>query len=340
MPFKDILHRHGKDQSQHTTTTNSSQEFTFIRTDTHTQEILTPAAINTSIANTAGAEESHSPTTPTTPRRKSFFRRRSHIPSSDNTNNLSSPPRSGSEKGEKRISNLLHLDHHSRTSLSRSGSTSSVNIPADLPQIDAENVVDEQDREAQWEKRATRLVQGNPRIGGVSPDRISQSAGSTGTGTVNFSYLQPNQGQQRSRSRSSSGVSEPQADVSFFLQEPLGDMGDADWDRLIYKKRFDFMRMGVCHINHRCDISDYLCMYRTRKIDAVIRHPRRPQRLQQRHSPSPLRPRTPVSLPLPIHSSIFNSLQSRLGLHPRPPQSRNLPVCSSYKLSLHRNSSA
>ncbi|KAF3390994.1 hypothetical protein DPV78_011155 [Talaromyces pinophilus] len=219
MPFKDILHRHGKDQSQDTTTTNSSQEFTFIRTDTHTQEILTPAAINTSIANTAGAEESHSPTTPTTPRRKSFFRRRSHIPSSDNTNNLSSPPRSGSEKGEKRISNLLHLDHHSRTSLSRSGSTSSVNIPADLPQIDAENVVDEQDREAQWEKRATRLVQGNPRIGGVSPDRISQSAGSTGTGTVNFSYLQPNQGQQRSRSRSSSGVSEPQADIN--IQEAI-----------------------------------------------------------------------------------------------------------------------
>lgn len=224
MPLKDILHRHGKDQSQDTT--NNPQEFTFIRTDTHTQEIITPAAINTSIANiatTGGPEESHSPTTPTTPRRKSFFRRRSHI-SSNNTNNLSSPPRSGSEKGEKRISNLLHLDHHSRTSLSRSGSTSSVNIPADLPQIDAENVIDEQDREAQWEKRATRLVQGNPRIGGggggVSPDRVSQSASSAGTGSgagagaVNFSYLQPNQGQQRSRSRSSSGVSEPQADVS------------------------------------------------------------------------------------------------------------------------------
>lgn len=220
MPLKDILHRHGKDQSQDTT--NNPQEFTFIRTDTHTQEIITPAAINTSIANTAaahptGAEESHSPTTPTTPRRKSFFRRRSHISSStDTTNNLSSPPRSGSEKGEKRISNLLHLDHHSRSSLSRSGSTSSVNIPADLPQIDAENVIDEQDREAQWEKRATKLVQGNPRIGGASPDRISQSASMTGSGAgeVNFSYLQPNQGQQRSRSRSSSGVSEPQADVS------------------------------------------------------------------------------------------------------------------------------
>lgn len=222
MPLKDMLHRHGKDQSQDINNNNNPQEFTFIRTDTHTQEIITPSAINTSIANiatTGGPEESHSPTTPTTPRRKSFFRRRSHI-SSDNANNLSSPPRSGSEKGDKRISNLLHLDHHSRSSLSRSGSTSSVNIPADLPQIDAENVIDEQDREAQWEKRATRLVQGNPRIGGgVSPDRVSQSASSTGTGSggagaVNFSYLQPNQGQQRSRSRSSSGVSEPQADVS------------------------------------------------------------------------------------------------------------------------------
>lgn len=215
MPLKDILHRHGKDQSQDNNNTLSPQDFTIIRTDTHTQEIITPSAINTSIANTAATGETQSPTTPTTPRRKSFFRRRSHVSSSEN---LASPPRGNSEKGEKRISNLLHLDHHSRNSLSRSGSTSSVNIPADLPQIDAENVVDEQEREAQWEKRATRLVQGNPRIGGgVSPERVSQSAGTgaAGAGAVNFSYLQPNQGQQRSRSRStSSGVSEPQADVS------------------------------------------------------------------------------------------------------------------------------
>lgn len=219
MPLKNILHRHGKDQSQdHNNNENdppSPQEFTFIRTDTHTEETITPSAINTSITNiptTGGPEESQSPTTPTTPRRKSFFRRRSPI----STDNLSSPPRGSSEKGEKRISNLLHIDHHSRGSLSRSRSTSSVNIPADLPQIDAENVADEQDREALWEKRATRLVQGNPRIGGsgVSPERGSQS---TSTGTVNFSYLQPNQGQQRSRSRSSSGVSEPGADVSFFF---------------------------------------------------------------------------------------------------------------------------
>jgi hypothetical protein len=225
MPLKDILHRHGKGQSQdfnNNPPPPSPQEFTFIRTDTHTQEIITPTTINTSIANSAAAaaglaEETQSPTTPTTPRRKSFFRRRSHI-SSSSTDNLSSPPPRGSlEKGEKRISNLLHLDHHSRSSLSRSGSTSSVNIPADLPQIDSENVVDEQEREALWEKRATKLVQGNPRIGvGVSPDRFSQSASSAGP--VNFSYLQPGQG-QRPRSRSNSGVSEPQADVSISVLE-------------------------------------------------------------------------------------------------------------------------
>uniref|UniRef100_A0A093W1Z7 Protein DSF2 n=1 Tax=Talaromyces marneffei PM1 TaxID=1077442 RepID=A0A093W1Z7_TALMA len=225
MPLKGILHRHGKADADknnvHPPTT--PQEFTFIRTDTYTQETITPAAINTSITNIAAAgptEEAQSPTTPTTSRRKSFFRRRSHISS---TENLASPPRSGSEKS---ISNLLHLDHHSRSSLSRSGSTSSVNIPADLPQIDPNAVADEQDREAQWEKRATRLVQGNPRIGGgsgVSPDRISRSASSTGAGSgagaANFSYLQPNQGQQRPRSRSNSGVSEPQADVN--IQEAI-----------------------------------------------------------------------------------------------------------------------
>ena len=40
-------------------------------------------------------------------------------------------------------------------------------------------------------------------------------------------------------------------------------------------------------------------IYRTRKVNTTIRHPRRPQRLKQPHSPGPLRPRTPVSLPHP-----------------------------------------
>ncbi|EED13394.1 conserved hypothetical protein [Talaromyces stipitatus ATCC 10500] len=211
MPFKDILHRHGKDQgpdSNITNNINDPQEFTFIRTDTHTQENLTPPTINTSISATKPEESTISPTTS---RRKSFFRRRSHVSSSSD---ISSPRRgSSSEKGENRISNLLHIDHHSRSSFSRSGSTSSVNIPADLPQIDPDAVTDEHEREAQWEKRATRLVQGNPRIGGgASPDGV---AGGASTSMTNFSYLQPNQG----RSRSNSGVSEPQADIS--IQEAI-----------------------------------------------------------------------------------------------------------------------
>lgn len=213
MPLKDILHRHGKDQRPDSRDSNnnpptSSQEFTFIRTDTHSQEILTPNTINTAIANSTTAKQDATES-PTTPRRKSFFRRHSPVSSSSD---ISSPPRGSSEKGEHRISNLLHLDHHSRSSLPRSGSTSSVNIPADLPQIDPNVVTDEQEREAQWEKRATRLVQGNPRLGGgASPDRL---AGQSASATTNFSYLQPGL-----RSRGNSGVPAPQADVSIHVLE-------------------------------------------------------------------------------------------------------------------------
>lgn len=225
MPLKDILQKHSKGQGPSSRDYNDynsnveiapTQEFKFIRSDTHTQEVLTPGAINITAANLRSPLTEDTESSSTTPRRRSFFRRRSHA----SAENLSLPPHHGggetlaattTGKGEKRISNLLHLDHHSshRSSLSRSGSSSSVNIPADLPQIDHNAGADEQDREAQWEKRATRLVQGNPRLGGVSPDRTVQSARSS---TVNFSYLQPNPS-QGGRSRSNSGVSEPQADV-------------------------------------------------------------------------------------------------------------------------------
>lgn len=225
-PFKDILQKRSKGQRPSSRDSNDynnsnleaapAQEFKFIRSDTHTQELLTPAAINITTANLSSPPTEDTESSPTTPRRRSFFRRRSHA-SAENLSlhgsgeTLSVATTTSTGKGEKRISNLLHVDHHSsnRSSLSRSGSSSSVNIPADLPQIDHNAGADEQDREAQWEKRATRLVQGNPRLSGVSPDRTIQSARSS---TVNFSYLQPNPN-QRGRSRSNSGVSEPQADV-------------------------------------------------------------------------------------------------------------------------------
>lgn len=94
---------------------------------------------------------------------------------------------------------------------SRSASTSSVHIPADLPQVvanedgGADNV---QDREAQWEKRATILAQGNINVGGGR----RRPSSSLGVSPESQLYQQ-----QRSRSRSSSAgrVSDRQGDVGF-----------------------------------------------------------------------------------------------------------------------------
>lgn len=49
-----------------------------------------------------------------------------------------------------------------------------MNLPADLPQIDEDGGVDKQEQEAQWEKRATVLVQGNPQFSQLSSPRQSE----------------------------------------------------------------------------------------------------------------------------------------------------------------------
>lgn len=74
-----------------------------------------------------------------------------------------------------------------------------MNIPADLPQIE-DGKGDAQDREAQWEKRATVLVQRNERFGaaGLSPSS---------------SFCAGERMQSRSRSSSRSQIADPDGDV-------------------------------------------------------------------------------------------------------------------------------
>ncbi|KAH8692174.1 hypothetical protein BGW36DRAFT_387137 [Talaromyces proteolyticus] len=169
MPLRDLLHK------RDTSDARPSQEFKFVRTDTHTQEILNPPSFD-------GSSQQVDDPSSLSPRRKSFFRRHSRSDSSHQHPHNPAEEKE-KEKGERRISSFLHLDR----SLARSNSTSSVNIPADLPQV--QDDLAEQDREAQWEKRATRLVQGNPML------------------------------QDRPRSRSNSTVNEPQGDLN--IQEAI-----------------------------------------------------------------------------------------------------------------------
>ncbi|ODM21496.1 hypothetical protein SI65_02340 [Aspergillus cristatus] len=111
-----------------------------------------------------------------------FLRRLSRSPSNESSTEGATLASPTSPTGRpRRLSQLLHLDR----SGSRSPSPVSAHIPADLPQID-DGMGDAQDREAQWEKRATVLVQ-NPRFGGgLSPSSSfygDQSGSSLGSGS-------------------------------------------------------------------------------------------------------------------------------------------------------------
>ena len=125
-------------------------EFTFMRTTTTTQDIIQP------------------PTHPDDPLRQSpyltpepqgklgRFRRHSHA--SEHAPKLEDGPARG---------------EHRRTGIfGRSRSSSSANVPQNLPDMGGDGVARTEDDEAQWEKRATLLAKGNAlsRSGSTTPN--------------------------------------------------------------------------------------------------------------------------------------------------------------------------
>ncbi|KIW01043.1 hypothetical protein, variant [Verruconis gallopava] len=174
MALKDLLKRHKAEEQAEVQGEGSAQakgvgveeqspgkpdvpEFTFMRTTTSTQEIITPPSYPGDSSNLKPVSyQGHTPA-----KRMSRFRRHS------NAAQESSEPRSSLEgsftsKHEKRLSERLHLSHRSR-----SASTSSVNLPEGLEEIEAVG----QDEE-RWEKRATILAKSNPnQEGGASLNR-------------------------------------------------------------------------------------------------------------------------------------------------------------------------
>ncbi|OJD17059.1 hypothetical protein AJ78_02807 [Emergomyces pasteurianus Ep9510] len=160
-------------------------EFKFLRSDTYTTETIHPpgASNNTPESQTQAHWHSHplhpesqsqspspspTPSNPSASSHNIFSRlRRSSNASSAGSHGTSHShelsPAARGEKGERRLSQRLHLN---RTS--RSASASSINLPSDLPQI-APDTSDAQEREAQWEKRATIMVQGGLNAAGIRP---------------------------------------------------------------------------------------------------------------------------------------------------------------------------
>ena len=191
--LRNILHK--RDELTDTAPNPPPPEFKLIRSDTHTQEIITGPSDQTDSAHLSSTTQETRP--PSSPRRSfQLFNRTSRAGSASSQ----SPPRR-----ERRLSNLLHLDSRSRSN-SRDSST---NIPADLPQINDDQGATKQEREAQWEKRATVLVQRNPQFGTSGPSLPGQVEESLGLGLGE---------QTRSRSSSQSClVVDPDTDVGYVI---------------------------------------------------------------------------------------------------------------------------
>jgi len=136
MPLRNILKRKDKDESD--LLEPVTPEFTFLRTTTETQEIITPPRYP------GDAPEKVSP-----PKHRIFHRQHN-----ENENTL-----------HRSLSDRLHLNR------SRSASTSSVNLPSNLPAEPSSLAKDAED-EAAWEKRATILAKENKVSRPNSPARI------------------------------------------------------------------------------------------------------------------------------------------------------------------------
>lgn len=202
--LRNILHKreeHSSPQSAPNAapTRPSNPELKLIRSDTHTQEIIIPPsyANDTSPFLSSPTHQDEGCLSPQSPRRGFFSR--SPRPTSASSQ---SPPRR-----ERRLSNLLHLDHRSRSN----SRDSSANIPADLPQIDNDQGASKQEREAQWEQRATALVQQNPQFAHSG----TSLSGRQGEGEASLGLGVGLESQARSRSSSQSRVTgDPNEDVS------------------------------------------------------------------------------------------------------------------------------
>lgn len=198
--LKDILHRRNELSADDPPAQKSTggdppasppPEITLMRSDTFSEEVIAPSAYDEQVSNSPRTKDTDRAPSSTSRRSFQLFRRPSRSPSSS-----LSPPGS---RDNRRLSHLLHLD----TRRSRSNSRESANIPADLPQIVDDGGFDKQEREAQWEKRATVLVQQNPRLGQLSSPRQSER-----------DLHLPAGGQSWPRSSSRSQLADVQEDVS------------------------------------------------------------------------------------------------------------------------------
>lgn len=229
--LRNILHKRddlNNEASQETNTVSfptspPPPEIRFLRTDTFNEEEVTPPSVP------APYDDEHiRPSADYSPRQSTSSRRSFQLFNRSRSDSQSS----ASPSRPRRLSNLLHIDRRGSRSHSRD---SSQNIPDDLPQIEDNKSGDKQEREAQWEKRATVLAQHTPQFGNspLSSPRLSE-----------VDVSQPG-GFQKSHSRSSS-VGDERDDVRMLQMS-----GCSETSRLmccyrpISRRRFDCTNQEV-----------------------------------------------------------------------------------------------
>jgi hypothetical protein len=170
MPFKDLLKKKEKVEAE-TPVEEDVPKFTFMRTDTHTQEIITPPTFYGDNAPSSTDGHSDSRTARLFKSRPRSSSVASNASGSSRTSQISKPD----SPKTKRLSQRLHL---------RRSEASSASVPDDLPAIRVPD--DSQDPgagvESQWEKRATMLARKNEE----SRSRPTTPVGRTAAGLESF----------------------------------------------------------------------------------------------------------------------------------------------------------
>jgi len=182
-----------------------------VRSDTHTEEPISPPSFPGDSA--PAPTQTYFSTLPTS-QEKSLNR----VQESSWTTEREGPP----QKQHRRLSDRLHLGSRNR---SKSAGATSPNVPSDLPEIpDAYTPGgDEEEKQAEWEQRATVLVSANR-----SPNARPELASST-TGMSQLSIGEP----QRRRSAS---ISDAESDVNIQDAIRLHEEGKLEQATAMFKQ--------------------------------------------------------------------------------------------------------
>lgn len=155
MPLRDMLKKKDKLTAENypkPPPIPDEPEFTFMRSDTHTQEIISPPTFSSQESSDA---PSFADSKSGTRKSSGLFKRRPRTSSNASGASVSSrgSDKSKSKSGHKRLSQRLHL---------RRSEASSTAVPVDLPEITVgDDTTDVTGIESQWEARATILAKKN-----------------------------------------------------------------------------------------------------------------------------------------------------------------------------------